>query len=684
MSLFRRSFCWSSLFLPFLFLGFPVQGFSQDINDVLEMDLQQLMRMDVMVTSVSKRPQKLHETASAIYVVTQEDIRRTGAVNLMEALRIVPGVLVSKINQNRYAISVRGFNRGFGSDKLLVLIDGRSVYSPVGSGINKGVRWAVQDVVLEDVERIEVIRGPGAALWGSNAVAGVINITTKSASETQGVLASAGGGTEERAFGTLRYGGKLGKDFSYRVYGKYRDRDDGKLVNDTDSFDDKQMGQLGFRSDWQVNSRDHLTMQGDYYSTDTELDLPRRFVSVTSSPPFKAKETLRGANFLSRWTRELEDSSFKFQAYYDRVETENGLPFSSQGDQLDLDFQHNFLIGDRQNFSWGWDYRFVEFKFGDSDIQRSPAVTSSHLAGFFVHDEITIVPKRWSVILGSKFEHNEYSGFEYQPNIRTVWTPHKNHTFWGAVSRAVRIPNALEEEGAFDRISFPIPGPPGNLVVREQNDGRTEAEELLAFEAGYKLNLPEKKINFDITGFLFNYDNLIELVNGPTIFEAVPAPPHLVSQIFNENALQGEIYGFEMSGEWQVSDNWKLSGSYTFSMADLNPITTLPLNAEGGTVTPDNAVEGEPDNIFNIRSYLNLPYDLELDTMFYYVSKNVSRNIPSYSRLDLRLGWEPKKNVEFSLVGQNLLDETHPELAEGIERGSETERSFYVKGTFRF
>lgn len=679
----RQKKTWVLHLLPVFFLVFPGQVRSQDINDVLEMDLQQLMQMDVLVTSVSKRPQKLHEAASAVYVVTQEDIRRTGAVNLMEALRIVPGVLVSKINQNKFAVSVRGFNRGIGSDKLLVLIDGRSVYSPVSSGLNKGVRWVVQDVVLEDVERIEVIRGPGAALWGSNAVAGVINIITKSATETQGVLAAAGGGTEERAFGTLRYGGKLSQDFSYRIYGKYRDRDAGKLVNDTDSFDSKQMGQFGFRSDWQVNSQDHLTMQGDYYNQDTDLNLDNRFVSLAvGSLPFKDIETNRGANFLTRWTRKLGDSSsFRFQAYYDRVETESGLPFSSKGDQVDLDFQHNFLIGERQNFSWGWDYRFVEFQFGESNIHKKPLETSSHLAGFFVHDEITIIPNRWNVIIGSKFEHNEYSGFEYQPNIRTVWTPHPNHTFWGAVSRAVRIPNALEEEGEFDALSIPtVP----TLIIREQNDGRTKAEELLAFEAGYKLNLPAKKINFDITAFLFNYDNLIEQAKGPTFLEVDPAPAHLVSLAINDNILKGEIYGLELSAEWQVLENWKLSGGYTFSMADLRPISTVPLNVQPSGLFPDAAVEGEPNHIFNIRSYLNLPHDLELDTMFYYVDKNEGLNIPSYSRLDLRLGWNPTKKVELSLVGQNLLDGTHPELSEGIEIDSETERSFYVKGTFRF
>ncbi|MFQ5443574.1 MAG: TonB-dependent receptor plug domain-containing protein, partial [Nitrospinales bacterium] len=429
-----------------------------------------------------------------------------------------------------------------------------------------------------------------------------------------------------------------------------------------------------------------LTIQGDYYSLDTEFDLPRRFVSLTQgSLPFKGKQTNRGANFLTRWTRELGDSSsFTFQAFYDRVETENGVPFNSNGDQVDLEFQHNFLIGERQNFSWGWDYRFVEFEFSGPKIVRRPKVTSSHLYGFFVHDEITIIPERWNVILGSKFEHNEYSGFEYQPNIRTVWTPHPNHTLWAAVSRAVRIPNALEEEGAFDRVSIPTSTFPFSLVIREQNDGRTEAEELLAFEAGYKFKLPSEKINFDITGFHFDYENLIELVNGPTTFEAFPAPPHLVFPIFNDNALQGQIYGMELSAEWQVSEKWKLSGGYTFSMADLRPMIPASLNAGGTSVTPDVAVEGEPNHIFNVRSYLNLPYNLELDTMFYYVDQNEGRGIPSYSRLDLRLGWKPMEKVELSLVGQNLLEKTHPELTEVVERASETERSFYFKTTFRF
>ena len=260
----------------------PEPGHSAEEQlDILELDLGQLMQTEVIVTSVSKRPQKLHEAASAIFVVTQEDIRRTGAVNIMEALRIVPGLQVARIDQTQYTISARGFlTSQFGSNKLLVLMDGRTIYNPSFAG----VIWAAQDTMMEDIDRIEVIRGPGAALWGSNAVAGVINIITKHSSKTQGTLLSGGAGTEETGFGSVRHGGKIGESFFYRAYAKYRDQDSGKDAFGNDAFDAKEMVQGGFRSDWQVNVRDHLTLQGDYYDVEFEDDTRTRFISFT--PPF--------------------------------------------------------------------------------------------------------------------------------------------------------------------------------------------------------------------------------------------------------------------------------------------------------------------------------------------------------------------------------------------------------------
>ena len=652
-------------FFAFLFVLIPEQeahsnntaGLSEEQLEILSKDIKELMQTEVIVTSVSKRPQLLHETASAVYVVTAEDIRRTGAVNIMEALRIVPGVQVSKINQNRYAISIRGFNRRLGSDKLLVLMDGRTVYSPSASG----VFWIGQDTVLEDIDRIEVIRGPGASLWGSNAVAGVINIITKKSPETLGGLISGGSGTEESGFATLRYGGKIAKDFSFRFYGKYRDRDTGKKTNGLKAIDDKQMAQGGFRSDWQINSRDDLTLQGDYYNLDAGLDFTSRFVSLTTgSLPFQGGTIQKGANFLSRWSRKIDDSSsFQFQAYYDRLNRSSILPFDNTVDQVDLDFQHNFLIGKKHNFLWGLSYRFTFFDFEETSIIRLPNKTTN-LFGIFFHDEITLIPEYLNLIFGLKLEHNEFSGFEFQPNIRMTWTLDSKHTIWGAVSRAVRTPSYTEELQFANRIL--IPGTPP-LLIRENNDGRTDAEKLLAYEMGYRFK-PTKKLNFDLTGYIFDYSQIIENVSTGAI---VPEGSVLVFETFNDNVLEGEVFGVELSAQWQPLENWRLSGSYTFTKIDLRPTETGLVFPQSISSEGDLDAEGEPDHVFNVRSYLNLPYNLEFDSLFYFVSENSTRNVPSYSRVDLRLGWQPTKKFELSLVGQNILDDSHLELNELLE-----------------
>ena len=653
-------------------------------DEILEMDISQLMQTEVVVTSVSKRPELIHKAASAIYVLTDEDIRRSGAVNIMEALRMVPGVLVSKLNQNRYAISIRGFNQRLGSDKLLVLMDGRSVYSPVQSG----VFWIGQDTVLEDIERIEVIRGPGAALWGSNAVAGVINIITKSAEKTQGGLVAGGVGTEENGFGTLRYGGKLENGINYRVYGKYRDRDSGVDANGNDSFDSKQIGQGGFRTDWQINKQDQLTMQGDYYRLNSDLDFTSRFVSLTAgSTPFQGTNVQEGANFLTRWDRTFEDaSSFNLQLYYDRLKRKSGVPFDNVVDQFDIDFQHNFSFHKVHNFSWGLNYRYTFFDLETSAILQNTR-KDTHLASLFLHDEIELIPEELSLILGIKSEYNVFTGLEFQPSVRTAWNPSPNHTFWAAFSRAVRLPTVSDENSTVNQVLIPggaIPPPAGPLpfpvlIQRVPNTG-VKAEELLAYELGYRAKINDK-VNFDITAYYFDYDNLLASNNGAFLPPTVP-PLVFTQQVFNDNSVEGEVYGVELSGQWQVLRNWRLSGSYTFAEIQLHPFPGAPVDS---TAFPDGfEAEGEPNHIFNIRSYLNLPHNLEFDTFYYYVSKNTSRAIPEYGRLDIRLGWQPMKNVDLSFVAQNLLDPSHPELSELLEVSSETQRSYYLKATLKF
>ena len=655
-----------------------------------EMDIRQLMQVDVTVTSVSKRPELVHKAASAIYVLTQEDIRRSGAVNIMEALRMVPGVLVSKLNQNRYAISIRGFNQRLGSDKLLVLMDGRSVYSPVQSG----VFWIGQDTVLEDIERIEVIRGPGAALWGSNAVAGVINIITKSAEKTQGSLVAGGVGTEEEGFATLRFGGNMGgkivggelkNEFNYRVYAKYRDRDDGIAANGNDAFDDKQIGQGGFRSDWQINERDSLTMQGDYYRLNSNLDFSSRFVSAAAgSAPFQGTNIQEGANFLTRWNRTIDDhSSYSLQVYYDRLKRKSGVPFDNVVDQFDIDFQHNIFLAGKHNISWGLNYRYAFFDLETTNIIQINQ-KDSHLASFFLHDEIELVPDELSLILGSKFEYNIFSGLEIQPSVRMAWNPQENHTIWAAFSRAVRLPTVSDENATVNQVRLDPPISPFPLILQQVPNTGAKAEVLLAYELGYRVKI-NKTVNFDITAYYFDYDRLIESED----VNFIPGPVSIL-QSQNGNILTGEVYGLEVSGQWQVLPNWRLSGSYTFADTQLHN-TSSNLNFGSTNAVGDFEAELEPRHIFNIRSYLNLPHNLELDTFYYYVtsrSSSTSQNpfvsIPAYGRLDVRLGWQATDKITLSFAAQNLLDESHPELSETLEVPSETQRSYYVKATLKF
>ncbi len=614
-------------------------------------------------------------------MVTQEDIRRSGAVNIMEALRIVPGVQVSKINQNRYAISIRGFNRRLGSDKLLVLMDGRTLYSPSAAG----VFWLGQDTVLEDIDRIEVIRGPGASLWGSNAVAGVINISTKSSHDTKGALISGGIGSEERGFTSLRYGGPISEGLDFRVYGKYRSRDGGENPNGTDGIDDKEIAQGGFRADWEIDKGTDVTFQGDIYNADAGLDFLSRFVSLTQgSTPFQGITTQKGGNFLSRISKTFSDESkLKAQVYYDRLERESSVPFDNVVDQFDFEIQHDFKIKERNRVSWGANYRLSNFNFTNTNIITFPNDVT-HLYGVFVHDEITLIQDFWNIIVGSKFEHNQFSGWEIQPNVRTNFRFDSQHSAWAAFSKAARIPTIREEGAMINRALIPAGGPlPLPLLIREQNQGNLEAEDLLAYEAGYRFNY-NSKFYIDLAGFYFDYNNIIEFTEDPVGFRLMPPPPHLLLDSTHDNSLEGEVYGFEVTSQWQALPQLKLAGSYSYLDVNLKPTklnTFIPqsFNSEG-----DLDAEGEPNHVLSARAYINLPQNLEFDILYYFTSNNSIRNIPEYHRLDLRLGWKPIKELELSLMGQNIADEKHFELNELLERATQTERSYYFKATVNF
>jgi iron complex outermembrane receptor protein len=647
-----------------------VSASAQDGDDLGAKSLEELM--DIKVISASKKEETLFKTAAAIFVITQEDIRRSGMTRIPDLLRMVPGVEVARIDGVGWAISVRGFNRRF-TDKLLVLIDGRSVYSHDTSGVD----WEALDMPLELVDRIEVIRGPGGSLWGANAVNGVINIITKHSKETQGGLVTAQGGSEDRATSAI-YGGKLGDDATYRVSGKYLNGSG--LVDESGqaTHDGLDSAHGGLRIDWQPSSSDNLTVLGDIY--DLAATEKTFLVSSLLDPLAPLSDTLihySGGDVLTRWNHSFSATSdMTFQFYYDR--TADGYTAESQGtNTFDFDFQHHFAWGDRQDIIWGLGYRLIEDNFTSlptGPIHAMPPAENSQVFSVFIQDQIVLVKDRLRLTLGSKLEHDDYSGFQVEPNVRLLWTPATRQTFWAAVSRAVRTPS--RGEVSIDDNFEAVPGPGGlPVIVTVFGTPSFKAEDLLAYEVGYRVE-PIRKISVDIAAFYNVYNNLQTDVLGAPFFDPIPVP-RIVEPISFGNQEDGHTYGIEPSITWAATRFWKLTGSYSFLRMDLNN--------KSGNLLGDNAGDN-PAHQFQVRSYLNLPGKVELDTSAFYVSALPDQGIRSYTRVDARVGWRPAENIELSFGGQNLLSPRHEEsLAD--DAGVVTtmvKRTVYGKMTWRF
>jgi iron complex outermembrane receptor protein len=636
--------------------------------DLAEMPLEKLMTINV--TSVSKKAEKLSESPAAISVLTQDDIRRSGATSLPEALRLIPGLDVAQVDSQQWAISARGFNDVF-ANKLLVLQDGRSIYTPLFSG----VFWQVQDTLMEDIDRIEVIRGPGASLWGANAVNGVINIITKSAKDTQGILITGGGGTEEPGFGGIRYGGKLAEDVYFRVYGKYFYRDDSVRPDGSDARDAWQKGQGGFRIDWDTWERtgNLLTLQGDIYGG----RLDQTFATYDPTSPTLAgsvSEAYRvaGGNVLGRWSHEFsETSDFKLQMYYDRTELDPVI-FRENRDTYDVDAQHHFTLGRFNDVIWGLGYRLSADRVVNSPtVSLNPDHQTTQLFSAFAQDEITLIEKRLQLTLGARFEHNDYTGFEVQPNGRLLWTPGDRQTIWASISRAVRTPSEAEENIALTQVNSP--GSPITIY----GNRNFESEELMAYEIGYRVQ-PCTNLSLDLTAFYNVYHNLRSEEFGPSPTQ----PPTVLSfPLHLDNKLRGDTYGVEFAPAWQVTEWWRLQPAYTLLKMEIrqNPDSTDPVSV--------NAIKGQsPQQQFSLRSAMDLPGRVSLDGTLRYVDRLPGFNINSYFALDLRLAWMPHKNLELAVVGQNLISPRHAEFFPTFINSQKTEvpRSVYGKVTWRF
>jgi iron complex outermembrane receptor protein len=628
-------------------------------GELKQLSVEELMNIEV--TSVARHPEKLLQAAAAIQVITREDIRRSGATSIPEALRLADNLEVAQKNSHDWAISARGFNTALGN-KLLVMIDGRTVYTPLYSG----VFWDIQDYLLEDIDRIEVISGPGGTLWGANAVNGVINIITRSAADTRGLYAEAGGGNQLEKFGGARYGGSLAPGVDFRFYGKYFDRDDEVFPNGSRAPDAWHQGRGGFRMDSNASPQDSLSVHGDFYDGQGGVDTGG--TARTS-----------GGNVVGHWTHVFSDrSDLSLQSYYDRTHLVDPIPAFLLGtlelapagflqDDLttfDTDFQHRFGLGERNDIVWGLGYRFTH------DVVRNapavgflPGVLDQNLFSAFLQDEI-LLGRDWSAIIGSKVEHNDYTGFEVEPNVRLQWGLAPGQTLWSAISRAARTPSRIDHDLA-------EPVPPAPVILRGGSDFGSEY--VTAYELGYRGGLGSRATG-SISAFYNVYDDV----------RSVSTTPGTVLPLYLANNVEGKTYGIELSGGYQVLESWSLHAGYD--------LLEERLHVKPGQSDLNDALNetADPRHQLSIRSSVNLPWHADFDAALRWVDTLVTNSgptpgtVPSYFELNSRLAWHAARGLELSIVGQNLLHDHHPEYGFPGPTRVEIERSVYGRVAWRY
>jgi iron complex outermembrane recepter protein len=641
--------------------------------DLASLSLEDLM--NVQVTSVSKTPQRIADAPAAVTVISQDDIQRSGLDEIPEILRLAPGLFVQRGDQlTGWSVASRGFSDVF-SDKLLVLEDGRTLYTPHFGG----VYWNLVDYPIPDLDRIEVIRGPGATLWGANAMNGVINITTKSSDETQGLMADARVGTDTSDL-SVRYGGQVNSDTYYRVYAKGRAFDDGKISDGSSADDQFQSSLGGFRIDNHGSDKDTLTVQGDM-----AYESISRNGTFGSVIPNYTHDYQSDGDTLARWTHVASDTAdFALQIYYDR--TEHRDPYVGDiMDTGDVDFHDRFELMHGHELMWGAGARlqkdYVSSFFLPTPIVQPPS-KQTYLLSSFVQDTLTLVPDRLSVYVGSKFEYNSYTLFDYQPSGRLLWTPSETTSFWAAVSRAVRIPDRQSED---EDILIPVSSGPPEVVLNNLGGGASlKNEDSISYEVGFRKTFG-KTLSADITAFANDYHNLIAQTYQPSYI----APPGIVvipTQDFNAQAAQ--TYGTELAVDWRVTPTWRLSGSYSLLEAYIQ-------NGPGvgdflGTAFPNTF----PINQFQFHSYLDLLKNLEFDASLYYedaigpgaiVPTNPDfYGADSFTRVDFAFTWRPKPGLAVTIGIQNAFNPEHREATSGEGAQAEVGRAVYSQLAWQF
>jgi iron complex outermembrane receptor protein len=652
-------------------------------EDLAKLSLEDLMNIEV--TSVSKKEQNIGEAAAAIYVLTQQDLRRTGATSIPEALRFVPGLDVAQIDAHTWAISSRGFNGQF-ANKMLVLVDGRSVYTPFFSG----VYWDALDPAIEEIDRIEIIRGPGASIWGVNAVNGVIDIITKSASETTGLLLSSRGGKEGAAFGHVRYGDRLGASATYRVNADYDLHEGFVKLDGTQGADNFDSLHTGFRIDGGEGKADALTLMGGTY----RLRAGSTITEATLAPPFSLSSDKRatdsGSFLLGRWKHVYSPSSdSSLQIYYDAFSRDEDI-IGERRETVDLDYQHHLRLGDHNDLIAGVGYRATH-----DILKQTPEVSFSqtsadlHYLSAFVEDLARFAGDRVQVTVGAKAERAPFSGNAFEPSARLLWKATGKQSLWAAASRAVRNPSRAENDVRFNIVAFPgTPAPPNEIAAFGNPELGDEGSSV--YELGYRF-APSPRLAFDLATFYNRYSDLTALEQGTPFLEITPAPVHVVIPLTFNNSLHGHSYGAELSGSFRASDRWQLMGWYSRTKV------TIEADDPSTNPTPFFPANATPLNQYHLRSYLDMPGNLAYDASLTWVDQLGRKDsastgsplaapsfIPAYLRLDMRLAWHRGKDFEASVGAQNLLDSKHQEFEKnGWVNPTEVERSVDLRLTWR-
>ncbi len=636
----------------------------EDVADLTELSLEDLMNIEV--TSVSKQPEKKQAAAAAVYVITEKDIRRSGATTIPDLLRTVPGLHVAELNASTFSVTSRGFSGQY-ANKLLILIDGRSAYTPIFSGIY----WQCNDVLLKDIDRIEVIRGPGGTLWGANAVNGVINIVTKHAKDTQGLYLESGIGTDPLIFGAFRYGAQHNEDLYYRVYGQARRLDEREYPSGKSSGDNWYTYQGGFRLDWSPSSEDALTLQGDAFQNELHQPYDLSYVTI----PYRSREdkqaTMYGGNLLGRWRRTIsEDEKLALQCYYD-LNRGDHFNLDHFMHTFDLDFDHTLVLNDMHTLIWGLGYRLQYYDMENTELAGIlPDVDAVHLFSAFVQDQVDLIKEKLRLTVGFKLEHNDFTGIEFQPNVRLAWQVTPEHTLWTALSHAVRTPSLIEDRGYLRSTTFP------RIDIALRSDDMT-SEDLYAFELGYRGTWLEN-LTFDCALFYNKYENL------RTIEFALPRfdwnPLRLTVPFTANNNMEGETYGIEVALNFEPYAWWRIRTGYTLFEMDLDahPKTFdfVSLTLEGDT----------PEQQFSIQNAFALGKDVDLDLFLRYVDTLPTLDIDDYLTMDARLGWRPREGWEISLTGENLFDAGRTEYQSDFVQNVPTQvsRSCYLKVAWSF